>query len=126
MYLILAIAAGGALGALGRHFVNVGAVAVLGAGFPYATVTVNVLGSFLMGVLVHVMAVSWTVSPEMRALLTVGGLGAFTTFSTFSLDVALLYERGQLFLAGVYIVVTVAASIGALFIGLKLARAVFP
>lgn len=126
MYMILAIAAGGALGAVGRHFVNVGAVSMLGTGFPFATVTVNVVGSFLMGVLVHVMAVSWTVSPEMRALLTVGGLGAFTTFSTFSLDVALLYERGQLFLAGVYVVVSVATSIGALFIGLKLARAVFP
>lgn len=126
MYLILAIAAGGAIGAVGRHFVNVGAVTMLGTGFPYATLIVNVVGSFLMGVLIHVMAVSWTVSPEMRALLTVGGLGAFTTFSTFSLDVALLYERGQLFLAGVYIVMSVAASIGALFIGLKLSRVVFP
>lgn len=126
MYLILAIAAGGAIGAVGRHFVNVGAVTMLGTGFPYATLIVNVVGSFLMGVLIHVMAVSWTVSPEMRALLTVGGLGAFTTFSTFSLDVALLYERGQLFLAGIYIVVSVAASIGALFIGLKLSRVVFP
>lgn len=126
MYLILAIAAGGAIGAVGRHFVNVGAVTVLGTGFPYATLIVNVVGSFLMGVLIHVMAVSWTVSPEMRALLTVGGLGAFTTFSTFSLDVALLYERGQLFLAGIYIVMSVAASIGALFIGLKLSRVVFP
>jgi CrcB protein len=126
MYLILAIAAGGAIGAVGRHFVNVGAVTMLGTGFPYATLIVNVVGSFLMGVLIHVMAVSWTVSPEMRAFLTVGGLGAFTTFSTFSLDVALLYERGQLFLAGIYIVVSVAISIGALFIGLKLSRVVFP
>ncbi len=126
MYLILAIAAGGAIGAVGRHFVNVGAVTMLGTGFPYATLIVNVVGSFLMGVLIHVMAVSWTVSPEMRAFLTVGGLGAFTTFSTFSLDVALLYERGQLFLAGIYIVVSVAISIGGLFIGLKLSRIVFP
>jgi CrcB protein len=126
MYLILAIAAGGAIGAVGRHFVNVGAVTMLGTGFPYATLIVNVVGSFLMGVLIHVMAVSWTVSLEMRAFLTVGGLGAFTTFSTFSLDVALLYERGQLFLAGIYIVVSVAISIGALFIGLKLSRVVFP
>ncbi len=63
-----------------RHFVNVGAVTMLGTGFPYATLIVNVVGSFLMGVLIHVMAVSWTVSPEMRAFLTVGRLGAFTTF----------------------------------------------
>ena len=95
MYLILAIAAGGAVGAVGRHFVNVGMVTMLGTGFPFATLTVNVVGSFLTGVLVHVMAVSWPMSPELRALLTVGGLGAFTTFSTFSLDVALLYERRQ-------------------------------
>ena len=61
----------------------------------------------------------------MRALLTVGGLGAFTTFSTFSLDVVFLYERGELLLAAVYIGVSVAASIGALFLGLKIARMVF-
>jgi len=65
------------------------------------------------------------VSMEMRALLTVGGLGAFTTFSTFSLDVVLLYERGQLLLAGAYIVASVALSITALFAGLKLARILF-
>lgn len=125
MNMVLAIAFGGAVGALGRHFVNVGMVTFFGTGFPWATLTVNVVGSFLMGVLVHVFAVSWPVSMEMRALLAVGGLGAFTTFSTFSLDVVFLYERGELLLAAVYIGVSVAASIGALFLGLKIARMVF-
>ena len=94
MSMIIAIAIGGAAGAVGRHFVNIGMASLLGHGFPWGTLTVNVVGSLIMGLLVHLMAVSWTVSPEMRALLTVGGLGAFTTFSTFSLDAVVLYSWG--------------------------------
>lgn len=124
MNMVFAIAFGGAVGALGRHFVNVGMAALLGHGFPWGTLTVNVVGSLAMGVLVHVMAVGWSISPEMRALLTVGGLGAFTTFSTFSLDVIVLYERGQVAFAALYVLASVVASIGALFVGLRLARLV--
>jgi len=124
MNMLVAIAVGGAVGALGRHFVNVALGSLLGTGFPWGTVTVNIVGSFLMGVLIHMLAVSWNVSPEMRALLTVGALGAFTTFSTFSLDVVTMYERDALLLVGVYVVVSVVASIGALFVGLRLARVV--
>jgi CrcB protein len=124
MNMLVAIAVGGAVGALGRHFVNVAMETLLGAGFPWGTVTVNIVGSFLMGVLFHVLAVSWNVSPEIRALLTVGVLGAFTTFSTFSLDVVRMYERDEILLTGIYIAVSVLASIGALFIGLRLARVV--
>lgn len=125
MNMVFAVAFGGAVGALGRHFVNVGVVTFFGTGFPWATLIVNVVGSLLMGILVHAMAVSWSVSMEIRALLTVGGLGAFTTFSTFSFDVAMLYERGQLLFAAIYIGVSVGASIGALLLGLKIARMVF-
>ena len=124
MNMLVAIAIGGAVGALGRHFVNVAMGSLLGTGFPWGTVTVNIVGSFLMGVLIHMLAVSWNVSPEMRALLTVGALGAFTTFSTFSLDVVTMYERDELLLTGIYIAVSVVASIGALFVGLRLARVV--
>lgn len=124
MNMLVAIALGGAVGALGRHFVNVGVTSLLGHGFPWGTLAVNVVGSFIMGVLVETMALAWTVSPELRALLTVGFLGAFTTFSTFSLDVATLYGRGQPALAAAYVGVSVALSIGALFIGLKAARLV--
>ncbi|MCZ6511544.1 MAG: CrcB family protein, partial [Alphaproteobacteria bacterium] len=81
-------------------------------------------GSFLMGVLIEAMALAWSPTAEMRALLTVGVLGAFTTFSTFSLDVAVLYERGASLLLAFYIVTSVAVSILALFAGLRLMRLV--
>ncbi len=125
MSMIIAIAIGGAAGAVGRHFVNIGIASLLGHGFPWGTLTVNVVGSLIMGLLVHLMAVSWTVSPEMRALLTVGGLGAFTTFSTFSLDAVVLYERGAIGAAAIYVIVSVVAAIGALFLGLRLGRMLF-
>ena len=125
MNMIVAIAIGGAAGAVGRHFVNVGMVSILGHGFPWGTLVVNIGGSLIMGILAHVMAISWAVSPEVRALITVGALGAFTTFATFSLDVVTLYERGQIDLAAIYVVVSVTASVGALVLGMKLARVVF-
>lgn len=125
MSMIIAIAIGGAAGAVGRHFVNIGMASLLGHGFPWGTLTVNVVGSLIIGLLVHLMAVSWTVSPEMRALLTVGGLGAFTTFSTFSLDAVVLYERGAIGAAAIYVIVSVVAAIGALFLGLRLGRMLF-
>ena len=125
MSTLLAIALGGAVGALGRHFVNVGMAAWVGLGIPWGTLIVNIGGSFAMGVLVHAMATSWTVSPELRALLTVGGLGAFTTFSTFSLDAGVLYERGQVMFAAAYVLASVVGAIGALVVGLRLARLVF-
>jgi fluoride exporter len=123
--MLFAIAFGGAVGALGRHFVNVGVATWIGLGIPWGTLVVNVVGSFAMGVLVHVMATTWTVTPEVRALLTVGGLGAFTTFSTFSLDAIVLYERGQVMFAAVYVLASVIGAIGALLVGLRLARLVF-
>ena len=125
MSMIIAIAIGGAAGAVGRHFVNIGMASLLGHGFPWGTLTVNVVGSLIIGLLVPLMAVSWTVSPEMRALLTVGGLGAFTTFSTFSLDAVVLYERGAIGAAAIYVIVSVVAAIGALFLGLRLGRMLF-
>ncbi|MBO6783723.1 MAG: fluoride efflux transporter CrcB [Alphaproteobacteria bacterium] len=122
MNMVLAIAAGGALGAVGRHFVNVAMGSWLGSGFPWGTLTVNIVGSLGMGVLIHMLAVSWTVAPEMRALLTVGFLGAFTTFSTFSLDVVTLHERGETAIAAAYVLASVILSVGALLVGLRLAR----
>jgi CrcB protein len=124
MKLVLAIALGGAIGAVGRHYVSVAMVLLLGHGFPWGTVAVNIAGSFLMGALIETMALAWSPSAEMRALLTVGVLGAFTTFSTFSLDVATLYERGATLQLAVYIVASVAVSILALFAGLRLMRLV--
>ena len=122
MKLIAAIAIGGALGAVGRHLVAGQVMKLAGAGFPWGTVAVNVIGSFAMGALVETMALKWSVGMEMRGFLAVGILGAFTTFSTFSLDVALLTERGQLAGAFLYVAFSVLLSIGALFAGLHLFR----
>jgi len=124
MKLLVAIAAGGAVGALARHFVNVLALAWFGTAFPWGTITVNIVGSFLMGVLVEVSALAWSPGPALRAMLAVGMLGAFTTFSTFSLEAALLYERGQLGLSALYVLLSVTLSVGGLFAGLALIRAI--
>ncbi len=124
MKLIIAIALGGAIGAVGRHYVSAVMILLVGHGFPWGTLVVNVAGSFVMGALIETMALVWSPSAEMRALLTVGVLGAFTTFSTFSLDVVTLYERGASLQLATYILASVAVSILALFAGLRLMRLV--
>ena len=124
MRLLLFAAAGGAIGAGARHLVNIGFGRVLGAGFPWSTLFVNVLGSLLMGVLIEVLALRLNVSPEIRTLLVTGVLGGFTTFSALTLDFAVLVERGETAGALVYALGSVGASIGALFIGLSLVRAI--
>lgn len=122
---LLAVAAGGAVGAMARYAVYVLAGQLLGTAFPFGTLIVNIVGSFVMGVLVEGMALAWTVGPHLRLFLAVGILGAFTTFSTFSMDVAVLYERGQMVPAATYILVSVVCSIGALFAGLYAMRRIY-
>jgi CrcB protein len=123
MKMVLAIAAGGALGAVARHFAAAQFGQWLGQGFPWGILLVNILGSFLMGALVEAMTVAWSPSVELRALLVVGVLGAFTTFSTFALDVVVVYERGQVLGAAAYIGASVAFSVLALLGGMHLMRA---
>ena len=122
MKLILAIAAGGALGAVARHQVSAKVMHLVGSGFPWGTVFVNVLGSFLMGVLIEMMAQRMNIGMELRAFLTVGFLGAFTTFSTFSLNFVTLFERGAGMAALGYALISVVLAISALFAGLALTR----
>ena len=122
MQMILAVAAGGALGAVGRYVVAAQALRLMGPNFPWGTLTVNVVGSLVMGILVELMALRINLSPEMRAFLVVGVLGGFTTFSAFSLDVSLLLERNMLGQAFLYAVASVILSVGALFVGLALTR----
>lgn len=122
--LIAAVAGGGALGALGRYFLTAQVAAWTGHGFPFGTLTVNVIGCFAMGVLVELGALAWSPSPELRAFLTVGFLGAFTTFSAFSMDTVLLYERGDLLLCAAYVAGSVLLSVGAFFAAVLLLRAV--
>ena len=120
----MAIAVGGAIGAVARHYASGQVMRLVGMGFPFGTLLVNVVGSFAMGALVEVMALRWSVGPELRGFLTVGVLGAFTTFSTFSLDFVVLTERGQLGLAVLYAVVSVALSVAGLFVGMHLLRGI--
>jgi fluoride exporter len=118
---ILAVALGGVIGAVARYLVYVAAGHLLGTGFPYGTLIVNVVGSFAMGVLVETMALVWSTSTEMRLFLATGILGAFTTFSS-SLDFAVLCERKDFALCAVYTIASFALSVGALFAGLHLMR----
>ncbi|HAT35637.1 MAG TPA: fluoride efflux transporter CrcB [Rhodospirillaceae bacterium] len=126
MKLILAIAAGGALGAVSRHFVAQQAALWFGSAFPWGILTVNVAGSFILGIVVELSALAWSPSPAIRAMIVVGFCGAFTTFSSFSLDVAVLYERGDFLKAALYIATSVICSIGALFAGMALVRSIYP
>ena len=118
---LLQVAAGGAMGASLRYLTNVGVMRWIGPGFPYATVIVNVVGSFLMGVLVVVLARKG--GTQYAPLLMTGVLGGFTTFSAFSFDTLTLWERGQHGLAAVYVGVSVILSLAAIVAGLAVARA---
>jgi CrcB protein len=122
--LLAAVAVGGAVGSVARYLSMVAIGHWLGSGFPWGTLAVNVVGSMIMGVLVEASALVWSPSPEVRALLTVGVLGGFTTFSTFSLDVAYLAERHQNVVAAVYVMASVALSVSALYMGMMIVRQV--
>lgn len=122
MRLLLLAALGGAVGSGARHLVNVGFGRWLGAGFPWATLLVNVVGGFLMGVLIAALAARFQGSLEFRTFLATGVLGGLTTFSAFSMDFVMLMERQELALAGAYVIASVALSILALYAGLWLTR----
>ncbi len=122
MKALLAVAGGGALGAAARYLVFIAAGHFLGTAFPFGTLIVNVAGSFAMGALTEIMALVWSASTQTRLFLVVGFLGAFTTFSTFSLDFVVLYERGRLLLSALYAGASVVCSIGALFFGMWVFR----
>lgn len=126
MPMILWVAAGGALGSAARYLVNVAAGRLLGPEFPWGTLAVNVAGSFVMGLLIALMALKMQVSQEVRAFLTTGVLGGFTTFSAFSLDFALLVERRETGLAALYVIASVGLSLAAIFAGLRLGRTLVP
>jgi fluoride exporter len=115
---------GGGIGAAIRHGINLAAFCLVGIGFPYGTLFINVAGSFLMGLAAEYFALKAGLPQHLRLFLTTGILGGFTTFSAFSLEVALLYERGDLALAAIYVAASVILSIAALFGGLAIVRAV--
>jgi len=119
---LIAIAAGGAAGALLRYWVSTGVYVLLGRNFPHGTLAVNVLGSLLMGLLYVLFMERLVASPEMRAGLLIGLLGAFTTFSTFSIETLNLIEQADLLKAGLNILLSVGACILATWLGVSVAR----
>ncbi|GAA0577562.1 fluoride efflux transporter CrcB [Caenispirillum bisanense] len=120
--MLLAVAAGGALGSMGRYVVGVLMARLLGAGFPWGTLTVNIVGSFVMGLLIEAAALRGVLSVEARAFVFVGVLGGFTTFSSFSLDVVTLVQRDEVWAAGAYLAATLVVGVFALVFGLFVAR----
>ena len=114
--------AGCGIGGMLRHCVNVWVPRMVGTNFPFHTLTVNVLGSFSMGLLAGYFALKGDSSQAWRLFITTGILGGFTTFSAFSLDTALLFERGTAGVAIGYVLVSVLASVAGLFLGLQIIR----
>jgi len=124
------VALGGAIGSVGRYYVA-GAFErwlglAIGPGFPYGTLAVNVIGGAVLGLLVGLFSLVFTATPELRLFLVVGVLGGFTTFSAFSLDVVLLFERGDVGRALLYVALSVILSVGALYLVMRLMRWITP
>ncbi|WP_068296225.1 fluoride efflux transporter CrcB [Pararhodobacter sp. CCB-MM2] len=119
---LLQVALGGAIGASGRYLTGVAAIRLMGPGFPWGTLAVNLIGSFVMGVVVVVLG--HLSANRLAPLLMTGVLGGFTTFSAFSLDALTIWERGQQGLAALYVGVSVAGSLAAIALGLWIARSI--
>ena len=119
-YLIVFL--GGGIGSAMRYGVNIAATSMLGAAFPYGILLINVSGSSVMGLIAAYFAFKGDASQDWRLFLTTGILGGYTTFSAFSLDAALLYERGEIGMAALYVVASVVLSIAGLFAGFALVR----
>ena len=115
---------GSGLGGMVRHAANVWLPRMFGTAFPYHTLIVNIVGSLVMGLLAGYFALKTDPGQDWRLFLTTGIMGGFTTFSAFSLDTVLLYQRGELALAAVYVLASVGVSIAALFAGLSIMRTV--
>ena len=124
MKMVLWAAAGGAIGAAGRYLVGIGATRLLGFGFPWGTLIVNIVGSFAMGVLIETLALRFSVTQETRVFLATGILGGFTTFSAYALDVVVMMQRKEHAAAMFYMGASVGLSVMALILGLSLVRAI--
>ena len=119
---ILLVAVGGAVGSVARHLVGVASLRLFGPAFPFGTLIVNLVGAFVMGVFVELLARRFGASNDLRLLIATGVLGGFTTFSSFALDTAVLWERGEVISSFVYVATTLVLGLAALFLGLGLAR----
>jgi len=124
MGMVFAVGVGGGLGALARYYIA-GAIQSAVTTFPWGIFVVNISGGLMMGLIVEASALKLNLSPELRAFLTVGILGGYTTFSTFSLDSALMLQKGQYIAAAGYMIGSVVLSILALFAGLWIVRSIY-
>ncbi len=122
--MLLAIFIGGGAGSLTRHYALLTASRAFGDSFPYGTLAVNIIGSFLIGVLVEGAALRWNIPLEMRALIVTGFLGGFTTFSAFSLDFFKLAETGNILTAFLYAAASLLLSFMAVYSGIFIMRGV--
>jgi len=122
MWTYFSVAVGGTLGCWARFAMTNLVQAVLGRGFPYATLSINVLGSLLMGFLFIATLERLTVSPELRTGLLTGFLGGYTTFSTFSMETLLLVEQGEGLKAVLYVLLSVVLGFAGAFAGAYIAR----
>ncbi len=120
--ILLFVALGGAIGALGRFSVMSAVGHFVRMDFPWATLVVNILGAFILGSVIELSALVWSPTPEVRAMVVVGMLGAFTTFSTFSMDLYFLLNRGAFVGAALYATASVLVSLTAFWAGLSVFR----
>jgi CrcB protein len=125
MFHIMLVAIGGASGSVARYLTGIAMTRWLGTAFPWGTITVNIVGSFAIGLLAELVARKLSAPMEMRLLLVVGFLGGFTTFSSFSLDTLSLFEKGEGLAALAYVGASVILSLAAAFGGLALGRSLF-
>lgn len=124
---LLLVMLGGSLGAGGRHLVSLWTLRLFGPGFPVGTLTVNVVGSLIMGLFIGALTrFDFGDNQSLRYLVATGFLGGFTTFSAFSLDTALLWEKGAGLSMIAYVCLSVGLSIAAVFLGLFLVRSLWP
>ncbi len=121
---LINVALGGALGSLARYILGIYAGRWFGTAFPWGILFINVSGSFLIGAFAEAFALRWDAAQATRVFLVVGICGGYTTFSTFSLDVVTLINRGATWLAAAYVVASVVAAVAALYAGLHVVRAV--
>ncbi|PCI49956.1 MAG: fluoride efflux transporter CrcB [Alphaproteobacteria bacterium] len=122
MKMILAVATGGALGATGRFLVGRMMFKLMGPGFPWGTLTVNILGSFVIGIVVTLLASRYNLAHHWQGFLVIGVLGGFTTFSAFSMEVGLMLERHEITHAAFYAMGSLIFGVAALFMGLYAGR----
>ena len=122
---IISIAIGGAAGSLCRYGMSNGIYLLLGRSFPYGTLAVNILGSFIMGSVYILMIERASISEELRAGITIGLLGAFTTFSTFSIETINLIESGEILKAGLNILFSVTLCVVGCWLGMNLSRQIY-